>query len=174
MKNLLLVLGLLCVTGCMSFSDRSLRPVRDSIAQQLPEIRLEKEFAISIGAGLFNLIDVVTLDQAELSDLDNVQVAVYKVSGHGAPVDFNRLNFEQTLLAKDRRLHWETIVKVRKEGEQVWVLAGMNLQKETLEAVAVFTLDREELVLISVDGDLNQLLKFAMQPAAGYRGSVRS
>ena len=55
MKKLLILLGLVGLSSCMSFSDRSMRPVRDSIARQLPEIRLEKEFAVSLGSGMLIL-----------------------------------------------------------------------------------------------------------------------
>lgn len=174
MKKLLILLGLVGLSSCMSFSDRAMRPVRDSIARQLPEIRLEKEFAVSLGSGMLNFIDLATLNQADVSSLDHVQVAVYKVFGHGAAVDFNRLNFEATLMAKDRRLTWETIVKVREPDEQVWVLVGMNLKRETLEAVAVFSLGRDELVLINVDGDIDEMLDFAMKPAERRHGAIRS
>lgn len=170
MKNVLILLGLMGMTGCMSFSDRPMRSVRDSITEQMPEIRLEKEFAISLSGGLFNAIDLVTLDAADVSKLDSVQVAVYRVYSRNSPVDFSRLDFEATLLEKDRRLTWETIVKVKEADEQVWVLVGMDLERETLEAVAVFSLDREELVLINVDGDVQQLLEFAMKPAERRHG----
>ena len=44
MKRILaLSLLLTMMTGCMSFSDRGMRPVRNSISEQMPEIRLEKQ-----------------------------------------------------------------------------------------------------------------------------------
>jgi len=176
MKKLLL-LGLSLLTACMSFSDESLRPVRDSITQQLPEITLEKEFAVSIGGGLFNFLDVITLNEADLSELDHVQVAVYRVgSTRGVfdfnEQDFNELNFEETVLAKDNDLHWETIVRVREEGEQVWVLVGMDLENNSMEAVTVFILGRDELVLINADGEFEELLEFALEPAGRHRSKL--
>lgn len=173
MKNLLIILCLLPITSCMSFSDRAIRPVANSIREQMPEIRLEKEFAVSMGGGLFNVIDLATGSAADLSDMDHVHVAVYNVFSTGEPVDFNALNLEQTLMVRNFRLHWETIVRVRKEDEQTWVLVGMDLQKQTLEEVAVFSLGRDELVMINVDGELDQLLRFAMQPAQDHRSSLR-
>lgn len=174
MKNLLLFIVVAALTGCMSFSDRSMRPVKDSISQQLPEIILEKEFAVSIGGGIFNFLDIITLNEADLSDMDRVQVAVYKIHSDGEKVDFDSLNFEQTLLAKDDSLHWDTIVRVREKEEQVWILAGMDLEKNSLQAVAVFVLERDELVLINIDGDMDELLEYALQPARGHRGVYKS
>ena len=126
MENVIILAGLLILTSCMSFSDKSLRPVRDSITQQMPEIRLEKEFTVSFGG---NLIDVLTLNGADVSDMDYVQVAVYKVSAGQHDLDFDDLNFEASLLVKDGDLYWETIVRVRDEGEQVWVLVGMDSER---------------------------------------------
>lgn len=171
MKTLLSALCLLALASCMSFSDKPLRGVRDSISRQLPEISLKKEFALAIGPGMFNLVDSISLNNSELSEMDHVQVAVYNVHSSGGPVDFSTLNFEDTLIAKDPRLTWETIVKVRDRDEQVWVLVGMDMKRETLEAVVVFSLQQDELVLINVDGNFNQLLEFALRPAEGHRGA---
>lgn len=174
MKSLLSIVCLLLLAGCMSFSDRAMRPVANSIREQLPEIHLEKEFALSVGDGMFNVIDLTTASAAgDLSEMDHVHVAVYKVFSSDQPVDFSALNLEQTLMTRDTRLHWETIVRVRKTDEQLWVLVGMDLQKQTLEEVAVFSLGRDELVLINVDGELEDLLRFAMQPAQEHRGTLR-
>lgn len=172
MKKLILFLSLGILTSCMSFSDKPLRPVRNSITQQMPEIRLEKEFAVSMGGGIFDFLDVITLNEADVSEMDHVQVAVYKVDPGRGEIDFSRLNFEQTLLEKDSSLHWETIVRVRDEGEQVWVLVGMDLERNSLDAVTVFVLDRDQLVLINVDGDLHEMLEFALEPAVRHRGKI--
>lgn len=188
MKKLLcagsLLLSLPLLTSCMSFSNRALSPVANSIQEQLPQIHLEKEFALSLGNGVFSFLDLATGINGDLSAMDHVHIAVYNVSQKGRSVDFNTLDFntldfntldfESTLLARDKRLHWETIVKVRKSDEQVWVLVGMDLRRQSLDAVAVFSLERDELVLINVDGDLEQLLRFAMLPAQEHRDSLRS
>ena len=169
MKNILLIILLSLFTACMSFSDRSMRPVRDAIAEQVPEIRLEKEFAVSIGSGMFNLLNVITVDEANLSDMDSVQVAVYNVLPGDGSINFDSVDFEQTLLEKDSSLVWETIIRVRDPEEQVWVLVGMNIEKNTLEAVTIFQLDKDQLVLINVDGDLEEMLEFALAPASSRR-----
>lgn len=171
MKKLVLSLLVIQLTACMSFNDRSFRGTRNSIVAQLPEITLEKEFAVSIGNGLLNFLNVVTLDKIDISDLDHVQVAVYNVDSGATEVNFNNLDFAETLQSRGKNLHWETIVKVREEGEQVWVLVGMDLQRNSLNAVSVFVLEQDELVLINVDGDLNRMIEFALQPASGHRHS---
>ena len=79
MRKILILVVLMQLTACMSFSDKSFRSTRNSIVEQVPEISLEKEFALSIGNGLLGFLNVVTLDEANISDLDHLQVAVYNV-----------------------------------------------------------------------------------------------
>ena len=49
------------LAACMSFSDKPFRSTRNSIEQQVPNIRLEKEFAISLGNSMLSFLDVVNL-----------------------------------------------------------------------------------------------------------------
>ena len=65
-------------------------------------------------------------------------------------------------------------VRVREDGEHVWVFVGMDLDKQSLEAVSVFVVESEELVLINMDGDLNELLEHAFEPARGHPGAFSS
>ncbi len=175
MKHALIIvlLGSLA-TGCMSFSDRAMRPVRNSISQQMPEIRLEKEMAIALGGGMFDFLDIITLNEADLSEVDHLQVAVYQVYPRGDNANFTDDIFQESLLAKDSTLTWERIVRVREDGEHVWVFVGMDLDKQSLEAVSVFVVESEELVLINMDGDLNELLEHAFEPARGHPGAFSS
>ncbi len=69
---------------------------------------------------------------------------------------------------------WERIVKVKQDDEQVWVYVGLNIEENMLEAVYVFVFQRDELVLINMDGDLSDMLKYAVSPAKGHRGVYTS
>ncbi|MBT7225540.1 MAG: DUF4252 domain-containing protein [Gammaproteobacteria bacterium] len=169
MRKILILVVLMQLTACMSFSDKSFRSTRNSIVEQVPEISLEKEFALSIGNGLLGFLNVVTLDEANISDLDHLQVAVYNVATGGKKIDFKDLDFAETLRSHGENPHWETIVRVRKKDEQVWVLVGMDLERDSLDAVSVFVLGNDELVLINVDGDLNRMIEFALRPASDQR-----
>ena len=175
MKQALIIVLLGSIaTGCMSFSDRSMRPVRNSISQQMPEIRLEKEMAVALGGGMFDFLDIITLNEADLSEVDHLQVAVYQVYPHGDDANFTDDIFHQSLMAKDASLTWERIVRVRDGGEHVWVFVGMDIERQALEAVSVFVVESEELVLINMDGDLNELLEHAFEPAGGHPGAFSS
>ena len=174
MKNLVIVLMLALCTSCLSFTDRPFRPVRDSIAAQMPEISLQKEMGLVMGGGLFDFLDVVTLNEADLSAVDHLQVAVYQVHPRGGYVNFTDETFAASLQAKDASLVWERIVKVKQDDEQVWVYVGLNIEENMLEAVSVFVFQRDELVLINMDGDLSDMLKYAVSPAKGHRGVYTS
>lgn len=169
MKKILLFIVLTQLTACMSFSDRPFRATRNSIEEQLPNISLKKEFALSIGNGMLNFLEVVSLNETDISDLDRVQVAVYNVESDSRDVDFNDIDFSDTLRSRGKHLHWETIVRVRDQGEQVWVLVGMDLARNSLDAVSVFVFENKELVMINVDGDLDRMIEFALQPASQSR-----
>jgi hypothetical protein len=164
-----LIIAITQLAACMSFSDRSFRSTKSAIQQQMPHISLEKEFAVSMGRGLFGLLRVISLDEQNISELDHVQIAVYKVDSGGREVNLNQLDFSETLRSRGEKLHWETIIRVRDRGEQVWVLVGMDLERNSLNAVSLFVLENKQLVLINVDGDLERLIEFALAPAYEYR-----
>ncbi|GEM_PF-314901 len=162
------------LTACMSFSDRPLRPVRNAIQEQMPEIRLEKEMAIALRSGMFDFLDLISQEEANLSEVEHLQVAVYEVIPRGSEQNFSDEIFQRSLQEKDATLQWERIVKVREDDEQVWVFVGMNLDEQTLEAVSVFVVEQDELVLINVGGDMHELLRYAFEPARGRRGAYTS
>ena len=107
----------------------------------MPNISLEKEFAILLGNSMLSFLDVVSLNEAGFSELDYVQVAVYNAESGGQEIDFNEIGFSGMPQSTGKNLHWETLVKVREEGEQVWVLVGMELERNSLDAVSVFILE---------------------------------
>lgn len=170
-KTLITIVTAAVLCSCMSFSDRPVRPMRNAILAQNPELTLEKEVAINVGRSLFSLLDAFAVGDSDLSNLDNVNVAVYKVRGHrGGEQDLGKQSFEQALLETDRSLHWEQIVRVRDAGENVWVFAGMDLRRNRLDAISVIVLEQDELVLINVDGDIDEMMRYALESSRGRRG----
>ena len=162
----------LLFTACMSFNDDYFDPVADSMRTQMPELALEREIAMDFGSGFFNIIDLASAGAADVSDMENLRIAVYKVIPRGESLDFSDAVFDEALRSQGTELEWERIVRVREEGEQLWVFAGMDLRAEMLDALCVFILDHEELVLINMEGDLQQLLRYALE--TGNRTSAKS
>lgn len=82
---------------------------------------------------MLSLIDIVAPNDTEFSQLDDLKVAVYGVSGDFLPTDLDGITFASTLKKQNSELDWEQIVRVREADEQVWVFAGMNVRRNTLE-----------------------------------------
>lgn len=161
------------LSSCMSFNDRDLRPVRNSITDQFPGLELKKEFAVSLGSSLFNLVDILTVSAGDISELDEVDVAVYAITS--VPSDFARFSddsVERAVRKMNSRLEWDTIVRVNEDREQVWILVGLDVN--SIAAITVVSLEEDELVLVNVRGDLEELLDYAMAPARGHPGVVNS
>ena len=93
---------------------------------------------------------------------DVTQEVFIKLWQHWQKIDFNEIDFSDTLSSRGKNLHWETLVKVREEWEQVWVLVGMDLARNSLDAVSVFVLENSELVMINVDGDFDSMIEFVL------------
>jgi hypothetical protein len=160
--------GIALTNGCMSFSDRGFAPVTDEIARQAPGVQLRKEFAVSIGPALINAVDLITVgSEFDFSKVDKVQVAVYEIAFDS---DLSGIDVEDSLRARDRSLTWETVVKVRETFERTWVLIGINEQFQRIEAVSVFSMEQGGLVLIHVDGELEEMIEFAFDPVRGNPG----
>ena len=164
-RSLLAALLLASGTGCLSFSDRGFMPVTREISRQAPQLELRKEFALSIGAGLINTIDLLAVgSEFDFSDVDKVQLAVYEIPYE---VEFPELDVAVSLGARDPSLSWEIVVQAREEGERTWVLMGIDQRRQTVEAVSIMVMQQGELVLIHVDGELQEMIEFAFRPARG-------
>jgi hypothetical protein len=170
LKLMALFLMLIFTTGCVSFSDRSFRPVKRDIAAQLPELTLKKEFAMSMGSAMFNTIDFITIgSDFDFSSIDKVQIAVYEMKNTS---DLRSLDVERSLMARNPDLNWQTVVKVRELDEYTWVMMGLNSDGNRIEALSILVMEQDELVLINVNGELEKMIEFAFEPIQGERGSV--
>lgn len=169
MNKLFLLLPITCLLSCMSINDTSMATVQTDLSRQMPQITLQKEFALNIGGGLLSLIDIVAPNDTELSQLDGVKVAVYGVSGDFLPTDLDGITFASTLKKQNSELDWEQIVRVREADEQVWVFAGMNVRRNTLEGISVFILENAKFTVITVDGRVDKMLEMALLQGRGHR-----
>lgn len=172
MKKLSVLLCCLSLSACVSFNDDHFDSVEDSLRGQMPDISLEKEMAIGLGSGLFNLVELIDDSDVDLSRINHVKVAIYQVSPRPGQERFNDAVFNAALHSQNARLSWERIVRVRQEDEQVWIFAGLNERRQILEALTVFVLEESELVLINMDGDLGELIDYALSAGNERRRRV--
>ncbi len=169
MKALIALLFCLPLAACISFNDDHFDPLESALSAQMPEITLQKEMAIGLGSGLFDLVDLLDDSAADLSKINHVRVAVYEVLPRAGGYRFSDAVFSQSLLSQGEDLRWERIVRVRDETEQLWIFAGLNEAEQLLEALTVFVVQDSELVLINLDGGLNELLNYALASARQHR-----
>jgi len=165
LTSITLMAAVLLLTGCMSFNDDYFDPVAESMEAQMPEVTLDREVGLDFGSGFFNIIDLASAGVADVSDMENLRIAIYKVSPRNGNLRFPDSVFDSALRTQGSDLEWERIVRVREEGEQVWVFAGMDLRAQMLDALCVFILERDELVLINMEGDIQQLVEYAFNTA---------
>ncbi len=168
-SHLMLLITTLFFTSCMSFNDDYFDSVADSLGTRMPELRLEKEMAMGFGSGIFDLVDLASAEADGISAVEKLRVAVYKVTPREGYLDFPDAVFTDALRSQGTELEWERIVRVREEGEQLWVFAGMDREAQMLDAICVFVLERDELVLINMEGEFQQLFEYALN--AGRRES---
>jgi hypothetical protein len=49
------------------------------------------------------------------------------------------------------------------------VFAGLDLVRDSLEAISVFVLQQDELVLVNIGGDIDKMMIYALESAQGRR-----
>ena len=171
MKTALLLLLCLPLAACLSFNDKHFDPLESALQARMPEITLEKEMAIGLGSGLFDLVDLMDSSDADLSKINHVRVAVYEAFPRAGQYRFSDAVFSESLRSQGSHLRWERIVRVRADSEQLWIFAGLNEAEQLLEALTVFVVQDNELVLINLDGGLNELLNYALASARQHRAT---
>lgn len=168
MKTKLVVLIpilMMMTSGCLWAP--GLDGVRKEIQDQIPGSHFEREFAISLGPislGLARTITKMVPDEdanmasGYLKEIKNVKVAVY--DAYDIPRDFELKTpwrLERLLEEED----WEMAVKVREDGESVWVLYRED--SDTVRELFVVVLNDDELVLVKAEGRLDRLMEKVME-----------
>ena len=112
--------------------------------QRQPQITLEQDLAVGFGSGVFDLVELSSLDGAGQAGVDHVRVVMYRVTPVNDQHQFEDSVFQPALAEQGAQLTWKRIVRVRENGQQIWVFAGMDLAALRLESVCVFVLDNAQ------------------------------
>jgi hypothetical protein len=169
--SILSVLGLVLTlfTGCFKLTVPEFTQVRNELEEQVPEARFEKEIELGLGRitlGAAKWVCLLVPDAREaskyLNEITGVSIAVYEVDSL-LPVDDLELPKRLQRLLEEKG--WDVLVKVREEGEIVWVLYQEH--REHIRNLYVVALEDDELVLVRLRGRLDRLFAKALEEESG-------
>ena len=160
----LLLTGAFAFTGCAGAPQ--VEQVRWEIENRLPGARFEREehfhlgrISMSLLRGLVRLTPVDREDIAPLNQIRSLEIGVYKV--HSLP----NLDQEADLLSRfEGRLKengWSLMLRQREPDEQTWMFVRSQ-PDGTLSNFFIVSLEQDEMVLLRMDGRLDQLFAEAM------------
>ena len=167
------LLGLLlpCLAGCLWTPELS--SIQREIERQLPGARFEKDVRLSLGPLSLGMARFATgfipqgvAPEAReaheyLQEVRRVQVALYRTL---TLPPLQEVRLPEPLKTRIVRDGWHLAVKKQSAVELVWVLTreDMGLVRD----IYVVVLDRQHLVLVRVEGRMDQLLAKAMEHRA--------
>jgi len=162
---LLLPFLLIFLSGCIGVN-RQFSEVKDKIMGQLGN-DYKTEFQFSVGAAAITVsswfVDLAAEEEyvdEMIREISSVQVGVYKrIEGSDTKADFN------TLRAIDEEMNskgWKYIVRSVERDELTAIYINSN-PEELLKKMYVINLSDEELVIIEVNGDLKNVISYAIE-----------
>lgn len=151
--------------GCVTY--RGPRDLRDVIAEQTG-VDPERTFGLKLGwvstkltAGIVHLADAD--DDLPLHGLTGVKLATYDVPRAATvrPAAFD--------LRRCELPGWETVVRVRDGADQV--LIQVKPGRDSIKGLTIIAVDEDELVYMSLRGNLDRTLETVMRDAADRKGA---
>lgn len=160
--------------GC--FTDPDIEQVVDALAWELEPAELSAEVELRLGNGSLGILRWICerSDDCEefetlLAGVDEVHLGVYDIrhARYAGDLEMNPLLRED--LAIDG---WEFVVSVRdRSGEGTFVLARYDERR--VHGMLVIAQDRDELVVVRLDGDLDKALHRAAQRDEDFLVAMR-
>jgi hypothetical protein len=158
--NLLSILFLpLFLNGCIGVNEE-FAEIRNEVLNNLDDdFRSEYQFSVgSVGITVSSwFVDAAAEEDLAadiLDDVSSVQVGVYKKIRNTNSPDITTLReLEDEMIQKG----WKSIVK-NCEGDELSGIYIRSNTNETLNRLFVISLDKEELILVEVEGDLKEVI----------------
>ncbi len=151
------------LTGCIV--SREISHIRNEIEAEFPGAEFDTEVIISVGPGLFRTLGWIlrrvpdedaNLAAAYLRDVHRVKVGVFRT--RELPHDGN---LELHTLRRFEREGWSVAASVREDDEQVWVMYRERYGH--IRDMLVLVLDPNELIIVRFEGDLNEIVRLALE-----------
>lgn len=159
-----ILLVALALAGCKETP--SLASIEWELERQLPGMELERESHIRLGRFAMGLVkSVVRLAAGEdeddlriLSHVKRVAVATFRVRSLPENPDVAvPYRFERQLAERG----WDVVVRQRDHDEHVWVFYRLD-DDESIRNLYVVTLDPHELVVVDLEGRLDEIIAEAL------------
>ena len=152
------------LNGCIGVNEE-FADIRNEVINNFGgEYKSEVQFSIgSVGITVSSwLVDAAAEEDIAadiLKDVSSVQVGVYKkLRGNDSP-DMNTLREIESKMSESG---WKSIVKTCNNNELAAVYVRKN-PVEALDRLFVISLDKDELVLVEVEGDLKEAISTAIR-----------
>lgn len=169
LRSLVLPVLLTMVTATGCFFDPDIDDVVSVIEQEIAPARIEPETTVRIGRALMSLARVVAGlvpdEEAHsakeiLSGVNEVHVGVYDV--YGLPRHAS-LHLPDPLRAKLEAEGWGMVIKMDTADSQLWLMA--QARDSRVHGAYVIVLEREELVVVKLKGNLSRTIDLAVKEA---------
>ena len=169
MKRLSVLFAVL-LAGC-SAGGSSTGVIKSQLQSQLPDVRFERESHFALGGlALWAAKRIVSLvDEADeeagvyLRSVNRVVVDTYRVRGWDN--DTSRISMPSVMQDKIDD-GWELAVRSQEDGESNWVLLDQP-DPDHIDGLYVVSLDKHELNIVYVKGDIDTILAEALADEPG-------
>lgn len=155
-------------SGCLVSASPQVWSVKSEIESALPGSRFEKDFAVHLGRlslALTRGIAGLAADEEDADELEllrgikKVEVGVFENDG-GGHIDGQKLSKIEAALEES---HWQMALRQREDDSIAWVY--YRLDEKSLRGVFVIVLDRDELTIVRLKGQLDRVLSTAIELA---------
>ena len=161
--------------GCILVNSDFLQ-TKNLILDEIGPADVKTEFQLQIGSGLISLggLAVSFTDEKDevckyLKDIENVQVGLYSLEDIGRK---GTLAIPDKIGKKLTKKGYEPMVRVKERDSAVWVMTKMRGKR--IESLYVIAFDRNELVLVEVQGRLERLIEKAIREHGFHKGEFRN
>ena len=151
------------LSGCV-FVNREFRQIRNEIFKEIEIKSIDTEVQFQIDPALLMLsrlvisqIDIDPEVKQYIKDIHKIQIGVYNLH----EVRDKPLTIPITIAKRLAQKGYEPMVKTRKKDRIVWIMTQIRGTK--LTSMYVVSLEREELVLLEIQGQLERLIEKAIR-----------
>ncbi len=156
------------LSGCINV-DREFRMTRNEIIDSLDEITFKKDVEFKIGRELLlpmkiatSFMDIDAEARGLMRKIHGLQIGVFKIEN----ADKKMKPLPRKLESRLRNLGFQPIVKTKSKDENVWIF--VQTRHERLKGMYVISLNRDEMVLVEMNGKLGELIEEAVRER-GFR-----